>query len=264
MTDRAMPPAPLSTAGNYARALRKIAGAEFDPGSMRENVLKEAALMLERQQIEVDRMRRLLNTPLTGAFVEAMQFEAAHQITRWAEEDVQKSPDDWMRRLSILAQKAASAFGRGDQHKGMHHIVSTAAAALNWHRIVTRDHEKAHAAARDLAASAAQDAKAKMLAPPDAMTDDDWLAIQSAATDTAADMAHEFCGTLADQPRLVQRVIVYARAAFTRGHMVGRASFCEVGHAVIKNGAIAASNDEPCSLDGQPSVPVFADRRAAA
>lgn len=264
MTDRTMPPAPLSTAGNYARALRKIAGAEFQPGSMREAVLKEAALMLERQQIEVDRMRWLLSTPLTGAFVEAVQFEAARQITRWADDNVQKTPDDWMRLLSILANKASSAFGRGDQHKGLHHIISTAAAALNWHRIVTGDHEKAHAAARDLAASAAQDAKAKALAPPDAISDADWLAIQCAATDTAADIAHDFAGTLDEQPRLLHRVLVYARAAFTRGHVVGRASFAEVGHAVIKNGVIAASNDEPCSLDGQPSVPVFADRRAAA
>lgn len=261
---RSMPPAPISTAGNYARALRKIAVADYDGGSMLQSVIKEAALMLERQQMEIERLHRLVNTPLTAPFLDAVKYEAAHQITRWADDDVQKTPDDWMRRLSILANKASSAFGRGDRAKGLHHIISTAAAALNWHRIVVQDHERAHAAARDLAESAAQDAKAKMLAPPDAMSDDDWLAIQCSATDTAADMAREFCGTLEDQPRLVHRVIVYARAAFTRGHMVGRASFCEVGHAVIKNGAIAASNDEPCSLDGQPSVPVFADRRAAA
>lgn len=259
---RTLPPAPLSTASNYARALRKIGAADYDAGSMRQCVIKEAALMLERQQMEIERLHRLVNTPLTAPFLDAVRYEAAHQVTRWAADDVQKTPDDWMRRLSILATKASSAFGRGDRSKGMHHIVSTAAACLNWHRVITSDHTAAHAAAQALAASAAQDAKAAAVAPHDAISDGDWLAIHHAAGDSAYDMARAFTSPL--DPALSGRIVRYARAAFARGLTVGLGSFREVGHAVIKDGAIAAANDEPCTLDGKPSVPVFAHRESAA
>lgn len=85
---------------------------------------------LEAADAEVARLQALINTPQTGDFVEAVKLEAAHQRERWgAEHDEGKEPHDWFWLLGYLAGKALAK-----PEKRLHHIVSSAAALLNWHR----------------------------------------------------------------------------------------------------------------------------------
>lgn len=87
---------------------------------------------------EVERLNALINTPKTADFFEAVRLEAAHQQERWGvENDAGKTPADWYWLLGYLAGKALTAFLKGDSEKGKHHIISSAAAMLNWHRHVT-------------------------------------------------------------------------------------------------------------------------------
>lgn len=89
---------------------------------------------------EVVRLRTLINTPHTKDWVEATKIEAAHQIERWGvEHDQGKAPLDWYWLLAYLAGKAVAAFMAGDRKKGMHHIISSSAVLLNWHRRETGD-----------------------------------------------------------------------------------------------------------------------------
>lgn len=87
---------------------------------------------------ENERLLALINTPHTGDFIEAVKIEAAHQQLRWGERhDAGKEASDWFWLLGYLSGKALAAFVRGDREKGLHHIISSAAALLNWHRHVT-------------------------------------------------------------------------------------------------------------------------------
>ena len=91
-----------------------------------------------RLAARVRELEALINTPHTGDFFTAVNLEAAHQQERWgAEHDAGKEPHDWFWLLGYLSGKAIAAFGRGDKDKGLHHIVSSAACLLNWHRNVT-------------------------------------------------------------------------------------------------------------------------------
>jgi len=87
---------------------------------------------------ELNRLRALINSPLTDDWMTAVNYEAAHQQERWgAEHDEGKNPEDWFWLLGRLAGKAVQAFTLGDTKKGLHHIISSSAAMLNWHRNVT-------------------------------------------------------------------------------------------------------------------------------
>lgn len=111
----------------------------------RRPVLHEAErtiVNLEQQrdelQAEVDRLTGLINTPHTDDWVRSVSLEAAHQQERWeAQHDVGKEPHDWFWLLGYLSGKALAAFTRGDKDKGLHHIISSSAALLNWHRHAT-------------------------------------------------------------------------------------------------------------------------------
>ncbi|HYF16327.1 MAG TPA: hypothetical protein VEA40_00560 [Ramlibacter sp.] len=87
---------------------------------------------------EVERLRALINTPHTADYMEAVRLEAAHQQERWgSSHDAGKAPADWFWLLGFLSGKALAAFIKGDREKGLHHIISSAAALLNWHRAAT-------------------------------------------------------------------------------------------------------------------------------
>lgn len=87
---------------------------------------------------EVQRLRKLINTPRTDDWIEAVKLEAAHQVERWGVEDrAGKGAADWFWLLGYLSGKALASFIKGDAEKGLHHIVSSAAVLLNWHRNVT-------------------------------------------------------------------------------------------------------------------------------
>lgn len=78
---------------------------------------------------EVNRLRQLINNPHTDNFLEAVRLEAAHQRERWAaEHDSGKTDPDWFWLIGYLAGKAVSK-----PEKQLHHIITTAAACLNWH-----------------------------------------------------------------------------------------------------------------------------------
>ena len=80
---------------------------------------------------------QLVNTPQTDEFFSSVNAEAAHQIQRWGvKHDEGKDAMDFFWLIGYLAGKAARAFIEGDTSKGLHHIISTAAALLNWHRRV--------------------------------------------------------------------------------------------------------------------------------
>lgn len=87
---------------------------------------------LRRTQDECSRLQSLINSPHTADFMQAVQLEAAHQRERWAtEHDAGKTGADWFWLIGYLAGKAI----RPDAtlEKCLHHIITTAAACLNWH-----------------------------------------------------------------------------------------------------------------------------------
>ncbi len=78
---------------------------------------------------------KTINTPRTDDFFEAVRNEAAHQVGRWGTtHDAGKTNPDWFTLIVYLQGKAVNAYWNRDQDKLKHHIVSTAAALLNWLR----------------------------------------------------------------------------------------------------------------------------------
>lgn len=118
---------------------------------------------------ELDRLKHLINTPIIDDFMRALPFEAAHrQEKHGGAHDAGKTPEDWHWLLAYLANKACRYFASakliqqlldetapGLMHpdlachlrkqvtynsgKGLHHIITTAAACLNWYRHATGD-----------------------------------------------------------------------------------------------------------------------------
>lgn len=98
------------------------------------------AIDCERAAAELRRLHALINNPHTADFVEAVKSEAAHQRERWAaEHDEGKTDADWFWLVGYLAGKALNK-----PEKRLHHIITTAAACLNWHAHLTgRQHRDA-------------------------------------------------------------------------------------------------------------------------
>lgn len=86
-----------------------------------------------------------LNTPEISDFLAAVEREALHQRQRWAASgDAGKTDADGLWLLGYLAGKAVNAGALADAglvphqrslagEKRLHHIITTAAACLNWH-----------------------------------------------------------------------------------------------------------------------------------
>ena len=87
---------------------------------------------------EVDRLTKILNTPLYDDFVEAVKTEAPHQAWRWSKQDEQKSPEEWYNLIEYLSGKALQAHSDGNRKKALHHTISSAAALLHWHTAISR------------------------------------------------------------------------------------------------------------------------------
>ena len=101
-------------------------------------VNSECIRQRDAAQSEVARLTLLINTPRTDDYFEAVRIEAAHQIERWGvQHDAGKRPEDWVTLLVYLLGKAAKAHFDGDRDKLLHHVITVAAVALNWHRNVT-------------------------------------------------------------------------------------------------------------------------------
>ena len=92
---------------------------------------------------EIRETRKLLNTPLVDDFFAAVRNEAAHQVERWGvEHDADKRSEDWITLFVYLLGKAAKAHFAGDRDKLLHHIITVAAVALNWHRNATGENTR--------------------------------------------------------------------------------------------------------------------------
>lgn len=103
-----------------------------------ESQLAAAQAELAAVREDAERLRGLINTPQTADWFDAVRLEAAHQQERWgSQHDAGKTPADWFWLIGYLAGKALQAFLAGDTKKGLHHIISTSAALLNWHRHMT-------------------------------------------------------------------------------------------------------------------------------
>lgn len=99
--------------------------------------------VLESALLEVRELRALINAPRTDEFFEAVRIEAAHQVERWGvEHDAGKRPEDWLTLYTYLLGKAAKAHFDGDSDKLLHHIITVAAVALNWHRNATGENTR--------------------------------------------------------------------------------------------------------------------------
>jgi hypothetical protein len=92
---------------------------------------------------EATRLRALINTPRTDDFFEAVRIEAAHQIDRWGvDHDAGKRTEDWLTLYTYLLGKAARAHFDRNHDKLLHHIITVAAVALNWHRSTTGENTR--------------------------------------------------------------------------------------------------------------------------
>lgn len=111
------------------------------------------AMIIGREQLkgllfdsmEFRRLHALIHNPHTDEFIEAVKLEAAFQREHWkAEHDGGKTDADWFWLIGYLGGKALAAIGlveradlvRDVEHfrsKALHHIITTAAACLNWH-----------------------------------------------------------------------------------------------------------------------------------
>lgn len=119
---------------------RHIANQPADVNLMRKT-LHAMAEQLESARAEVGRLTNLINTPRTDEFFEAVRIEAAHQIKRWGvEHDAGKRSEDWVTLFIYLLGKAARAHFDGDRTKLEHHVITSAAVALNWWRHLTGVH----------------------------------------------------------------------------------------------------------------------------
>jgi hypothetical protein len=91
--------------------------------------MADALDALDALKAENERLYNLINNPHTNDFLEAVRCESAHQRERWAaEHDAGKSDPDWFWLIGYLAGKALNK-----PEKQLHHIITTAAACLNWH-----------------------------------------------------------------------------------------------------------------------------------
>lgn len=102
---------------------------EPSPFTLEGRACSELREECDRLRDEVSRLQSLINTPHTAEFLMAVQLEAVHQRERWgSEHDAGKTDADWFWLIGYLAGKAVSK-----PEKQLHHIITTAAACLNWH-----------------------------------------------------------------------------------------------------------------------------------
>lgn len=84
-----------------------------------------------------------INTPQISDFLRAVENEALHQRDRWGvDHDAGKRAEDWIALLIYLIGKATKSHYDGDADKLLHHVITTAAACLNWHAALTGAHTR--------------------------------------------------------------------------------------------------------------------------
>lgn len=134
--------------------------------------LEEATAARDQSQDEIARLVKEMNTPETLDFISGVMREAAHQRNRWpSDHDAGKETEDWFWLVGALAGKACRYFAlervfaeeaavptftvsdesarltfeskaKVAHAKGIHHVITTAAALANWHLNVTGADER--------------------------------------------------------------------------------------------------------------------------
>lgn len=90
---------------------------------------------LDRSEQERDRLNQIVNRPQADDFVRAMSTEAEYQRQKYGQPAGQgKGPWDWLGLAGHLAAKAVAAHQADNREKYEHHVITAAAACLNWHR----------------------------------------------------------------------------------------------------------------------------------
>lgn len=93
-----------------------------------------SAAHAEGLQVEIDRLTAIINTPHLNDFLQAVSIEAEHQRQRWGvNHDAGKLPGDWLFLVGNLGSRAVEYDKQGNTEKYLHHIITSAAACLNWH-----------------------------------------------------------------------------------------------------------------------------------
>jgi len=94
---------------------------------------------IEHLKLKVKSLHEIINNPEIQDFIEGIKLEATHQINRWGKDhDNLKTPEDWLWLLAYLATKASQSSKYKDLKKYKHHIITCAAACLNWHKYVSK------------------------------------------------------------------------------------------------------------------------------
>lgn len=101
-----------------------------------------APMLARIAELEADAERyRAINTPEIENFLQAVHNEALHQRERWgSEHDAGKTDADWFWLIGYLAGKAIRPDATAE--KQLHHIITTAAALLNWHAAKVGTHNR--------------------------------------------------------------------------------------------------------------------------
>lgn len=93
---------------------------------------------IEELQAQLSAVMERLDGPETNDFLDGVRKEAAYQVAHWGtEHDAEKSPEDWLWLIAFLSTKALQSLRYGDREKARHHTISTAAACLNWHSLIS-------------------------------------------------------------------------------------------------------------------------------
>ncbi|WP_051516835.1 hypothetical protein [Herbaspirillum sp. RV1423] len=102
-----------------------------------QNTAKEALAQEQApadKDAEIARLNAIINTPQSGDFLRAVSIESEHQRQRWGSaHDAGKTAADWFWLIGYLAGKALHAHAAENMVKTEHHIITTAAALMNWH-----------------------------------------------------------------------------------------------------------------------------------
>jgi len=96
--------------------------------------------IMQQAAAEIERLRGLVDNPITADFLAGVQAEAAHQVLRWGvAHDRSKSAENWFWLVGYLAGKCLRSSIAGDREKALHHTISAAAALAQWHAAILAD-----------------------------------------------------------------------------------------------------------------------------
>lgn len=112
-----------------AREAAAISTVEAERATLRSDLARCEGEVVELRA-RVRDLESERDNPETRDFLAGVAREAAHQRARWgAEHDAGKEDSDWLWLIGYLAGKALHK-----PEKRLHHLITTAAALLNWHR----------------------------------------------------------------------------------------------------------------------------------